>query len=93
MEGKNGLPIFTAQYHAEKVQFEWYAAEVINHSYDSVIANREVALFFVEETRANSRAYPSPAVEAGALIYNYEAFYTEVASPGFEQCYFFPATQ
>jgi gamma-glutamyl hydrolase len=53
MEGKNGLPIFTTQYHPEKVQFEWWNQEVINHSYDSVIANHWLSLIFVNQTRSN----------------------------------------
>ncbi|RYY33301.1 hypothetical protein EON62_04365 [archaeon] len=96
MEGNNGLPIYTSQFHPEKVQFEctWRAdarcmrvalptlpcrphdvrvhacagvcvcvcvcvcagwnQEVMNHSYDSILANHELSLFFVNQTRMNS---------------------------------------
>lgn len=53
LEGQAGLPIFTTQYHPEKVQFEWRPDEVINHSADSVLANSALARFFVNQTRAN----------------------------------------
>ncbi len=35
IEGKS-LPFYSSQWHPEKVQFEWDAAEGINHSTDSV---------------------------------------------------------
>lgn len=71
------------------MQFEWYAQEGIDHSYDSLLANHYLSIFFVNQTRSNWRSFPTPAQEAAALIYNYPAWYTEAASPGFEQCYFF----
>jgi gamma-glutamyl hydrolase len=89
MEGQAGLPIFTTQYHPEKVQFEWWDQEVINHSYDSIMANHYLSLQFVNVCRSNTRSFPSPAQEAEALIYNYNPIYTGVNDPSFEQCYFF----
>lgn len=93
IEGKSGLPIWASQYHPEKPQFEWYIEEGINHSFDSIQANSAIARFFVDQTRGNYRAFPSPDAEVAALIYNYRAYYTESADPGFEQSYIFPAAQ
>jgi gamma-glutamyl hydrolase len=89
MEGNGGLPIFTTQYHPEKVQFEWWSQEVINHSFDSVMSNHYLALQFVNQTRSNTRSFPSPEAEEAALIYNYSPVFTAPTDPSFEQCYFF----
>lgn len=89
MEGRGGLPIFTTQYHPEKVQFEWRPDEVINHSFDSILANHWLSLFFVNQTRQNHRSFPSPADEAAALIYNYNPAYTGLVDPSFVQSYLF----
>jgi len=89
MEGQGGLPIFTTQYHPEKVQFEWRPDEVINHSYDSITANHWLALLFVNQTRSNLRSFATADEESAALIYNYPAVYTAPTEPSFEQCYFF----
>lgn len=82
-------PIYATQWHPEKPLFEWWADEVINHSYDSVRANGFTQRFFVNEARKNARSFPSPAAEDAALIYNYNPVYTGLKDPEFEQCYFF----
>lgn len=76
-----------------QVQFEWWDQEVINHSYDSIMANRELAYFFVEQSRSNTRAFPTPDAESAALIYNYDPIYTAAIDPSFVQCYVFPPAQ
>lgn len=88
MEGTNGLPIFTTQYHPEKCSFEWENTEVIDHSFDAVVANNYLATVFVQQVRNNLRAFPSTAAEMAALIYNYAPAYT-ASVVSFDQCYFF----
>ena len=90
MEALPPLNIYTTQFHPEKTYFEWWASEVMDHTWDSIRANSHVGYFFVNQTRSNMRKFPSPDAEAAALIYNYNATYTATLSPGFEQCYFFP---
>lgn len=84
MEGKAGLPIYTTQYHPEKVQFEWRPDEVINHSLDSIMANHYLALFFVNQTKSNTRSFPSVEAENAALIYNYSPIFSAPFEPSFQ---------
>jgi len=83
------FPIYISQWHPEKVQFEWYSQEGINHSYDSVQANSFFARFFVNTSRSNSNHFPSAAAAVNALIYNYQPVYTGPTLGEYEQCYFF----
>lgn len=96
MEGKT-LPIFTTQWHAEKVAFEWNAPDVndIPHSFEAVLANAWPAQFFANEARANDRAFATAADEDAALIYNFEPDFAPAdgVSQIFEQLYFFPASR
>ena len=75
--------------HPEKVQFEWWAKEVINHDPASVKANSHFSFFFVNETRKNTRAFPSIDAMQSALIYNYSPVFTGPTVLDFQQCYFF----
>lgn len=43
--------IFDTGRHPEKVQFEWWYKEAMNHSPDSVLANSHFSHFFVNEVR------------------------------------------
>jgi len=88
IEGKT-LPIYSSQWHPEKVQFEWWAKEVINHDPASVKANSHFSFFFVNETRKNTRAFPSIDAMQSALIYNYSPVFTGPTVLDFQQCYFF----
>lgn len=83
------LPLFSTQFHPEKPLFEWWSTQNVNHTFHSVVGNSYVPRFFVEQARMNSRQFPSPAAEAAALIYNYEATYSAQADPSFQQVYFF----
>ena len=85
-EGKNGLPVFTSQFHPEKVAFEWWTERALNHTAGSIEANMWPAKFFVQQARQNSRSFANFTVEASALIYNYPAIYTGASGlPGYEQ--------
>ncbi len=45
--------------------------------------------FFVNEARKNNHQYPTYQDELNALIYNYNAVYTEEIDPTFLQIYAF----
>jgi gamma-glutamyl hydrolase len=85
----NKYPIYGAQWHAEKPQFEWNPQEVINHSPDSIFAMQYFANFMVSEARKNSHHFSSGQNEYDSLIYNYRAYYTEDLVHDFEQIYAF----
>eukprot|EP01116_Phalansterium_solitarium_P015696 TRINITY_DN3492_c0_g1_i1.p2 TRINITY_DN3492_c0_g1~~TRINITY_DN3492_c0_g1_i1.p2 ORF type:complete len:308 (+),score=88.69 TRINITY_DN3492_c0_g1_i1:55-978(+) len=89
MEGFR-YPIYAAQWHPEKPQFEWNPQEVINHSPDAIYAMQYFGRFFVNEARKSTHAFPSQEAEQAALIYNYQPVYTEPFDADFEQCYVFP---
>eukprot|EP00003_Mantamonas_plastica_P024915 TRINITY_DN4762_c0_g1_i1.p1 TRINITY_DN4762_c0_g1~~TRINITY_DN4762_c0_g1_i1.p1 ORF type:complete len:378 (+),score=134.15 TRINITY_DN4762_c0_g1_i1:129-1136(+) len=91
IEGKE-FPIYGTQWHPEKPLFEWNPNEVINHSFDSVVANRFTNTFFVNEARKNTHHFANKQEEYDALIYNYNPVYTEKLDPSFEQSYFFKNT-
>ncbi|KAF2070281.1 hypothetical protein CYY_008400 [Polysphondylium violaceum] len=80
-------PIYGTQWHPEKPLFEWWAQEVMNHSYPSILANYYTALFFVNECRNNQHAFADLASENAALIYNYSPVYNP--SGDFVQTYYF----
>jgi gamma-glutamyl hydrolase len=82
-------PIYGAQWHAEKVQYEWNPSEDINHSPDAVLAMQYFAEFFVNEARKSQHQFPSTLDETKSLIYNYNPYYTENIEPDFEQVYVF----
>ena len=93
MEGKS-LPVYSTQWHPEKVAYEWSPANTaINHSYAAVEASFYPAAWFVEQARANNRAFASVDDENAALIYQYAPVFAPPAglSSMFEQIYFFPA--
>lgn len=93
MEGKT-LPIFTTQWHPEKVAFEWNApmSNDIPHSFEALLANFWPAAFFANQARANNRTFSDPTAENDALIYNYVPDFapSDGTSQMFEQIYFFP---
>jgi hypothetical protein len=75
------------QYHPEKILYEWWSEEVINHSTDSVHAMEYLSELFVSYTRQNSCKFLTPAAEYSALIYNYPVTYTGAGS--FVETYYF----
>jgi gamma-glutamyl hydrolase len=60
--------------------------EAINHSDHAVLISQYVANYFVNNARKNFHAYPTPAEEDAALIYNYAPSKT---TGSFVQSYFF----
>jgi len=82
-------PVYGAQWHAEKPQFEWNPTEDINHSLDAIQVMQYFADFFVSEARKSDHSFPSYDEECKALIYNYNAIYTEEIEPDFLQVYAF----
>lgn len=88
-EGKNGLPIFSTQWHPEKSLFEWPipSYEYIAHNISAVLANHYPTAKFASLAGLNSRHFASIDDEAAALIYNYNPIYG--LSSMFEQLYFF----
>ncbi|KAG7488488.1 hypothetical protein MATL_G00035360 [Megalops atlanticus] len=81
------FPFYGTQWHPEKNPFEWIRSE-IPHSPNAVKATFFMADFFVNEARKSSHQFPSKEEESEALIYQYNATYTEKTSP-FEQMYLF----
>ena len=79
-EGRMGLPIFTTQFHPEKIQFEWWASEQLDHNEDAMIANAWTARVLVHAARNNGRSFANIDDEARALIYNWSPLYT--GNPG-----------
>lgn len=88
VEGKD-MPIYASQWHPEKVQFEWWSREVIDHSSDAVTANSYPVRFLLSEARRNSRHFSSEQAETEALIYNYRSTFTGPTLHEFVECYFF----
>jgi len=88
MEGIK-YPVYGAQWHAEKPQYEWNPTEDINHSPDAIETMQYFADFFVDEARKSNHAFPSYDQELKALIYNYNPIYTEQIEPDFLQVYVF----
>jgi len=88
IEGKE-LPITGTQWHPEKPVFEWDPTESMVHSFDSVRANLLTAQYFVGQTHANTRSFPSAQAEHDTLIYNYATTYTQgTVANHFTQVYF-----
>jgi gamma-glutamyl hydrolase len=91
IEGVKYPMIFGSQWHPEKTIFEWQEVdgvprEAINHSPDSIVANRYMADYFVQLTRHSNHKFANPAVEQASLIYNYAPVKT---SGSFVQKYYF----
>jgi gamma-glutamyl hydrolase len=91
MEGRDGLPIFSTQWHPEKSLFEWPVPsyEYIAHNFSAVMANHYPSALFAS-LATSVRRFDTPDAEAAALIYNYSPLYG--LSNMFEQLYFFPAS-
>ncbi|GAM18533.1 hypothetical protein SAMD00019534_017080, partial [Acytostelium subglobosum LB1] len=88
IEAKN-YPIYGSQWHPEKPIFEWWAEEVMNHSYDSIVGNQYTAMFFVNQARNNNNKFTTVTAESQALIYNYNPIYSFDIDQDFEQAYYF----
>jgi len=88
VEAKN-YPIYAIQWHAEKVQFEWDAGEVIPHTQDAILAMQYMANFFISQAKKCTHKFSDVQTESKALIYNYPVTYTGLKNPHYQECYFF----
>lgn len=88
VEGKT-YPVYGSQFHPEKNNFEWNSQEAtpIPHSSQAVRASQYFASFLVDEARYNEQSLG--ALEADALIYNYNPVFTGKTGGYFTQEYYF----
>ena len=70
-------PVYGTQWHPEKVGFEWWASEVINHSRDSIIANRQTSDFLRSEAAKNFNSFPSVEEERTHLVLSFPLLYLD----------------
>jgi len=84
-EGKNS-PVFSWQYHPEKVAFEWKLTDNINHKKEMIEFAQNIANFVVKEARKNNNTMDDDTL-ARLLINNYNTSRKNDSS--FEQSYFF----
>lgn len=86
---QGGAPIWGAQWHPERPQFEWRASgsDFVNHSDEANLAMFAVALRLVREAKLSGRQFASKADEAKALIYRYSP--TGSFDGGSYQAYYF----
>jgi len=82
-------PVYGMQWHAEKPQFEWNPKEVINHTPDAIRAMQYFSNYLVNHARKSMHHYPNLTDEYAALIYNYDAMFTQELTGDFQQCYLF----
>jgi len=87
IEGIN-MPFYATQFHPEWSVFEWDPTAHVSHATETIAAMQYLADFFVGETRKNNHFFPSPAEEQSALIYNFQATYTQDTT-GDTQTYYF----
>lgn len=64
VEGREGLPLYGAQFHPEKPAAEWDPALAIPHSAEAVAVGQGLANFFVAEARKSGRS-PKPDAQPG----------------------------
>jgi len=88
VEGKK-YPVYAAQFHPEKNNFEWGAQEStpIPHSLMAVRMSQFFADFLVDEARNNNQSFGKD--ENDYLIYNYSPFFTGKAGGYFTKKNYF----
>ena len=91
IEATGGAPIWGAQWHPERPQFEWKpaATDPFNHGAEAISAMFSVAARLVAEARKSTQSFGDEADEAKALIYNFAPVGT--ADGGSYQAYLFGA--
>ena len=89
MEHKTA-PIFTTQWHSEKVEYEWPEPqdEAIARGADAVLVNSFPAPFFGALAASNDRSFADLNEEWASLIYNYPATVTYNTGNFMQQYYF-----
>jgi len=71
------LPIYAAQWHVEKNQFEWLVRKGlgnINHDGDAIAVGQHFGNFFLSEARKNDQKFTSQAEENRHLIYSFDKY-------------------
>jgi len=80
------FPIFAAQWHPEKNNYEWTTAERIPHTGVAVRASQYPANFFVDECRKSGHTVTEQELQP-LLIYNYQPVFTGAQGSDFTQQY------
>mmetsp|Transcript_11716 Transcript_11716/g.19046 ORF Transcript_11716/g.19046 Transcript_11716/m.19046 type:complete len:324 (+) Transcript_11716:136-1107(+) len=86
IEGKR-YPVYGAQWHPEKNQFEWDPLECIDHSGNAIRSMQYIADFIVSESRRSAHQI-APSLEVHLSV-NLVPIYTYDKLRYFQQCYFF----
>lgn len=84
-EGKE-YPVYSMQFHPEKVSFEWKIIDDINHKREMVEFSQHLANFVVNETRKNNNSMDVEVLDIMG-INNYNM--TRKQESSFEQIYLF----
>jgi len=80
MEAKE-YPIFTVQYHPERVLSEWKNKTVFNHPEEAVEAILHQANFFVNEARKNQQTFASEKIKQLFSLESHEHVYLNITWP------------
>lgn len=75
IEGIN-YPFWAAQWHAERMQFEWDTPELLAHNAQAIAAHSYVAQRWMMQARQSMHKFPSAEAELASLIYSYQPTYT-----------------
>lgn len=82
----NKHPFVGIIFHPEKIAYEWNSKLNITHSKKALLASRYFYDWLVQEAKKNSHSFNSAEEENSALIYNYDATYS---NDYYEQVYLF----
>jgi len=80
MEAKE-YPIFTVQYHPERVLSEWKNKTVFNHPEEAIEAILHQANFFVNEARKNQHSFPNEKVKKVFSLDSHDHVYLNITWP------------
>jgi len=80
MEAKE-YPIFTVQYHPERVLSEWKNKTVFSHPEEAIDAILHQANFFINEARKNENTFASEKVKELFSLDNHEHVYLNITWP------------
>ena len=84
------LPIYAAQFHPEKNNFEWSVYRDVPHGARAVELSQYLANFFVGEARKSRNIFPDVGAFYKRNINNYSPEYAlQTINATLESCYFF----
>jgi gamma-glutamyl hydrolase len=69
-------PFWATQFHPERTQFEWDLGERLSKTPQAVASSAYLSQRLAMQARESTHAFPDPASEAAALIYNYIPTFT-----------------